>query len=318
VTTAFVLSGGASHGAVQVGMLQALAERQVRPELVFGASAGALNAAWVAGDPTLEHLDRLAAVWTSLKARDVFPLRPVTGLLGFLGRRDALVSPAGLRAVVARNLRFDQIEDAKIPLCVVATEVTSGREIALTSGSALDAIVASATIPGVLPPVKVGGQTLMDGGVVNNTPISNAIDAGATLIYVLPTGYACDLQQVPHSALGMTLQAISLLVQQRLITDVHDLQDHVDLRVLPPLCPLNISPADFSHARELIDRARRSAGRWLDTVDLTELKAAPDPGSEAASVCVEPGGLHVRTLDRTSGRRPIAGRARSSRAARRR
>jgi NTE family protein len=249
-------------------MLQALAERNVRPDLVFGASAGALNAAWVAGDPALEHLDGLVKVWTGLRARDVFPLRPVTGLLGFLGRRDSLVSAGSLRSVVSRNLRFDRIEDARIPLCVVATEVTSGREVALTTGNALDAILASATIPGVLPPVKVGGRTLMDGGVVNNTPISNAIDAGATRIYVLPTGYACDLQHVPRSAIGMSLQAISLLVQQRLITDVHELQHSVDLRVLPPLCPLNISPADFSHARELIDRARVSAGRWLDSVDL--------------------------------------------------
>ena len=274
MTTAFVLSGGASHGAVQVGMLQALAERKVRPDLVFGASAGALNAAWVAGDPGLEHLDALVGVWRSLRARDVFPLRPITGLLGFLGRRDALSSAAGLRAVVSRNLRFERIEDARIPLCVVATEVTSGREVALTSGDALDAIIASASIPGVLPPVAVDGTTLMDGGVVNNTPISNAIDAGATRVYVLPTGYACDLQHVPRSAIGMSLQAISLLVQQRLIIDVHDLQDQVDLRVLPPLCPLNVSPADFSHAEELIDRARLSAGRWLDSVGLRRDRGA--------------------------------------------
>ena len=137
MTTAFVLSGGASHGAVQVGMLQALAERKVRPDLVFGASAGALNAAWVAGDPGLENLDALVGVWRSLRARDVFPLRPITGLLGFLGRRDALSSAAGLRGVVSRNLRFERIEDAPIPLCVVATEVTSGREVALTTGDAL-------------------------------------------------------------------------------------------------------------------------------------------------------------------------------------
>jgi NTE family protein len=255
-------------------MLQALAERHVHPDLVFGASAGALNAAWVAGDPKLEHLDRLADVWISLRARDVFPLRPLAGLLGFFGRRDSLVPGAGLRSVVSRNLRFERIEDAPIPLCVVATEVTSGREVALTEGNARDAIIASASIPGVLPPVEMGGRTLMDGGVVNNTPISNAIGAGATVIYVLPTGYACDLQHVPRSAIGMTLQAISLLVQQRLITDVHELQSEVDLRVLPPLCPLNISPADFSHARELIDRARASAGHWLDSVDLTRDRGA--------------------------------------------
>jgi NTE family protein len=267
VTDAFVLSGGASHGAVQVGMLQALAAHGIRPDLVFGASAGALNAAWVAGDPALEHVDDLAAIWTSLRARDVFPLRLLTGLRGFLGRRNSLVSSDGLRAIVARYLRFEQLEDAPIPLCVVATEVTSGREVALTSGNALDAIIASATIPGVLAPVDVGGHMLMDGGVVNNTPISNAIAAGATRVYVLPTGYACDLQRPPKSALAMTLQAISLLVEQRLITDVQEFQGRVDLRVIPPVCPLEVSPADFSHGRQLIDLAREGAARWLDARD---------------------------------------------------
>ena len=262
--TAFVLSGGASLGAIQVGMLQALAARGVRPDLVFGASAGALNAAWVAGDPMLADLDDLAAAWTTLRTRDVFPIRPLTGLLGFVGRRNSFVSSGRLRAVVARNLRFSRLEDAPIPLCVVATEVTSGREAALTTGNALDAIIASASIPGVFPPVPLGGQLLMDGGVVNNTPISNAIEAGATRIYVLPTGYACNLQRPPRTALAMTLQAISLLVQQRLITDVHELQGHVDLRVIPPPCPVSVVPTDFSRGRELIDDARATADRWLD------------------------------------------------------
>ena len=260
-------------------MLQALAERNIRPDLVLGASVGALNAAWVAGDPSLEHLDELAAVWTSLRTHDVFPLRPLTGLLGFLGRRNALVSSDRLRAVVARNLRHERLEDFPLPLCVVATEVTSGREVELTTGNALDAIIASASIPGVLPPVRVGDRVLMDGGVVNNTPISNAIAAGATRIYVLPTGYACDLQAPPKTALAMTLQAISLLVQQRLIIDVRELQDHVDLRVIPPLCPLDVSPADFSHARELMDATRIGAGRWLDAMaDGTALETIHEHG----------------------------------------
>jgi NTE family protein len=267
VTTAFVLSGGVSHGAIQVGMLQALAERGIRPDLVFGASVGALNAAWVAGDGELARLDDLATVWASLRTRDVFPLRPLRGLLGFLGRRQSLVPPDSLRSIVAGNLRYDRLEDAPIPLCVIATEVTSGREVALTRGNAVDAIVASASIPGVLPPVEIDGQTLMDGGIVDNTPISNAIAAGASRIYVLPTGYACDLARPPKSALAIALQAISLLVEQRLISDVRELQHEVDLRVIPPPCPLDISPADFSHGRELIERARGLAGSWLDAFD---------------------------------------------------
>ncbi|MDQ1481493.1 MAG: hypothetical protein QOI44_2354 [Actinomycetota bacterium] len=270
MSVAFVLSGGASLGAIQVGMLQALAERNILPDQVFGASAGALNAAWVAGDPTLADLDELAEIWMSLRSRDVFPFRPLTGLLGFTGRRSSLVSAGGLRSLVSRYVRFARLEDAPIPLCVVATEVISGKEIALTHGDSVDAIVASAAIPGVFPPVVVDERMLMDGAVVNNTPISNAMAAGSTRIYVLPTSYACTLTRAPRSALGVTLQAISLLIQQRLIEDVKELQGAVDLRVIPPLCPLAVSPTDFSHARELIRDARECAGRWLDDVAANE------------------------------------------------
>jgi NTE family protein len=270
MSVAFVLSGGASLGAVQVGMLRALAERNILPDMVFGASAGALNAAWVAGDPTLADVDELAEIWISLRSRDVFPFRPFTGLLGFTGRRSSLVSSSGLRSLVSRYVRFERLEDAPIPLCVVATEVISGKEIALTHGDSVDAIVASAAVPGVFPPVIVDERMLMDGAVVNNTPISNAIAAGATRIYVLPTSYACTLTRAPSSALGVTLQAISLLIQQRLIEDVKELQGAVDLRVIPPLCPLAVSPTDFSHARELILDSREHAGRWLDDLAANE------------------------------------------------
>ena len=152
-------------------------------------------------------------------------------------------------------------------------------------------------MPGVLPPVKFGEHLLMDGGVVNNTPISNAIDAGATRIYVFPTGYACDLRRPPKSAVAMSLQAISLLVQQRLITDVHDLQGHVDLRVIPPVCPLDVSPADFSHGGELIELARAGASHWLDVdrprTALRGSRVAPAltptsgsrPGESGAAAC---------------------------------
>jgi NTE family protein len=270
MSVAFVLSGGGSLGAIQVGMLQALAERNILPDQVFGASAGALNAAWVAGDPTLSDVDELAEIWISLRSRDVFPFRPFTGLLGFTGRRSSLVSASGLRSLVSRYVRFARLEDAPIPLCVVATEVISGKEIALTHGDSVDAIVASASIPGVFPPVIVDERMLMDGAVVNNTPISNAMAAGSTRIYVLPTSYACTLTRAPRSALGVTLQAISLLIQQRLIEDVKELQGAVDLRVIPPLCPLAVSPTDFSHARELIRDARERAGRWLDDLAANE------------------------------------------------
>lgn len=264
MTTAFVLSGGGSLGSIQVGMLLALAERDIMPDLLVGSSVGAVNAAWTAGRSGREGARQLAEVWRSVKREDVFPIRPVAGLLGFLGRSDHLVPPDPLRSLLTRHLRYPRLEDAPVPVEVIATEVTTGFEAILTRGDAVDSVLASAAIPGVFPPVPIDGRDLMDGGVSDNTPISRAVESGAERIYVLPTGYACALDKAPHSALAMVLQAITLLVQQRLIADVARYQDSVDLCVLPPLCPLRVSPVDFAHTDELIVRAHESTARWLD------------------------------------------------------
>jgi NTE family protein len=258
-----VLSGGASLGAVQVGMLRALDEADVRPDLLVGTSAGAINAAWVAGHPGRGNVDGLAHIWSDLRRRTVFPTRPLLGLLGFLGRADHLVPPHGLRHVIRPNLTFDRLEDAAIPMQVVVTEAVSGREVVLSRGDALDAIVASASVPGVLPPVTIGGVQYVDGGVCDNTPISVAHSLGADEIWVLPSGHACSLTAPPRSALAMILHAVTLLVHQRLANDVEKYEAIVDLRVAPPLCPLDVSPADFSQADTLMARAYESTREWI-------------------------------------------------------
>jgi NTE family protein len=149
-------------------------------------------------------------------------------------------------------------------LAVVATEVTTGLEVVLAEGDAIDAVVASASLPGVFPPVEIDGHLLIDGGVVNHTPISVAVDMGADRVVVLPTGYACALASPPRSALAMVVHAFTLATQRRLIEDVRRLQGEVDLQVVPPLCPVSVSPVDFARSGELIDRARRATRRWLD------------------------------------------------------
>ena len=105
----------------------------------------------------------------------------------------------------------------------------------------------------------------MDGGTVNNTPISRAVSLGAEVVWVLPTGYACALQAAPASALGMALHGLTVLINQRLAADYFRYRDQVDLRVAPPLCPLDVSPADFSRAAALIDRAWLSTSAWLES-----------------------------------------------------
>lgn len=263
MATALVLSGGGSLGAVQVGMLQAIAEAGVVPDLVIGSSVGALNAAYVAGHPGPDGTAALAEIWLRLRRSSIFPTHPARLLGAISGHGTALTDPRRLRALLAGNLGYERLEDAACRVTVVATEVLTGREVTLSDGPVIDAVMASAALPGVFPPVEVDGRLLMDGGIVNNTPISVARDLGADLIYVLPTGYACALEAPPRSALGMALHAVTVAIQRRLIDDVRELQDKVALRVVPPLCPLAVSPVDFSETSRLIERARHATAGWL-------------------------------------------------------
>ncbi len=259
--TAFVLSGGGNLGAVQVGMLKALAEHGVRPDMVFGTSVGAINAAFLAGRPS--EIDELGAIWCAARRAHVFPTRTL-GLLAGLSRRSHLCSPGGLRDLIRSSLNYERLEDAALPISVVATSVVDGEEVVLSRGAAVEAVAASAAIPGVFPPVEIDGQLLMDGAVANNTPISCAIHAGASPIYVLATGFACALPSPPRSALAMALHSVTLLVQQRLMADVRRFQDDADLRVVPPQCPIDISPLDFGKSRQLIDRSYQTTANWLE------------------------------------------------------
>ena len=146
---------------------------------------------------------------------------------------------------------------------MVATDVISGSDVLLSSGDAVDAIAASAAIPGVFPPVRVNGRDLMDGGVVYNTPVSHAVALGADRVWVLPTGYSCALPAAPKTAVNMALHAMTLALNHRLAVDVERFEQAVDLRVIRPLCPLAISGADFSQATTLIARSHEATREWL-------------------------------------------------------
>ncbi|MGH8894226.1 MAG: patatin-like phospholipase family protein [Actinomycetes bacterium] len=264
--TAFVLSGGASIAAVQVGMMTALHERGVRPDLLVGTSAGAINAAYVAGHGDgPAALDGLARIWSGLRRRDVFPVGPARGVLAGLGVRPSLCSPDRLAVLLRAHLPFSRLEDARIPVHLVATDVLTGQELLLSEGPALSALLASCAIPGVFPPVEREDRILCDGALADNAAISQAVALGADRVYVLPSGTTCDLDRPPATALGVALHALTLLLEQRLILETAAYAGTAELRVIPPLCPLAVPGTDFSRARELIDRAHRTAGEWLDS-----------------------------------------------------
>jgi NTE family protein len=274
MSTAFVLAGGGSIGAVQVGMLRELLAHGVTPDLVVGSSAGAINAAYLAGAPNAEGVQRLEAIWRGLHRRHVFPITWRT-MMGAITRHSSLVDPSGLRQLLETHLPYQELERAAIPLHIVATDLLGGALVKLSSGSVIDAVLASCAIPGAFPPVRVGERHLVDGAVASNTPIRVALELGATRLIVLPSGYACALDAPPHGAVATALHAITLLIAHQLVMDLERCGGQVEIVTVPPLCPLAVSPYDFSHADELIERAAEQTRRWLQRGGL-EKRRIPD------------------------------------------
>ena len=260
--TAFVFSGGASLGALQVGMLDALYERGVVPDVLVGTSVGGLNAAFVASRPQIPATAKaLARVWRCLQREDIFPVSLSALVGGLCGRRDHLVPDFGLRRQVHRYLEFDDLADAPIALHLVAFDLVEGREVLVSEGPALDSVLAAASIPGVFPAVAMGKRRLVDGGVVNNTPISHAVALGAERIYILPTGDPSDrrVYSTPKTALDAAIQGVGLLVQSRFEADMARYSAEAELIVLPAPNPRGIQPTSFEHSAHLIAAARNES-----------------------------------------------------------
>ena len=260
---AFVFAGGSSLGAIQVGMLKALTGAGISPDFVVGSSAGAINAAYFAQDPTPTGVADMEKLWRRLRRNDIFQLSPLGGLWGLFMGRPHIASPHALTKVLQSTFASWQLESGRIPCCIVATDIVTGCEYRIRTGPAIPALMASAAIPGVFPPVHFHGRHLVDGGVTSHTPLSAALDLGARQIYVLPTGFSCALAAPPRTAIGIALHGLNLLIAQQLKDAVRHARHDADIRVVPPPCPLDVSPYDFGRAEELIDRGEELTRQWL-------------------------------------------------------
>jgi NTE family protein len=260
--TALVLAGGGSFGAVQVGMLHSLSARGVDADMVVGSSVGAMNGAYYAGDPTLKGVLQLETIWRGLQRRDVFPITWRT-MLSFLWRRDFLIPPSGLQKLIDDHLPYRDLENAKLPVHIVTTDLVSGDSVVLSEGSAAQAIIASTAIPGAFAPVRYKDLYLADGAISSDTPIRVAIQKGARRLIILPTGFACAGDDPPAGAVANALHALTLLIARQLIGELESIEPGIEYFVVPPLCPLVGSPYDFSRTTEHIERAIRSTDAWL-------------------------------------------------------
>ena len=261
--TAFVLMGGGSLGAIQAGMLAELVCNGLRPDMVVGVSAGALNGAFLAFDPSPDTVERMTSLWARMTTRRVLGLS-WRSLLGFCGLRDHVASARGLESLLASELPYRTFAETAVPLHVVCADLVTGVEVVISDGDVDTAVLASTAVPGVFPPVSYRGRLLVDGAVTSSTPIAVAAAQGATRIIVLPCGFACAQAAVPKWAVGRAMHAITLLGASQLRRDYQHYSASVVMRIAPPLCPLSQSSFDYSNGASLVARGRASTRAWID------------------------------------------------------
>jgi NTE family protein len=247
---AFVLSGGGSLGAAQVGAMRALLEAGIRPDLMVGCSVGALNAAFLAVDPTPARLSELESVWRSLAREDVFGRG--RALLHAVRRHDHLYEPEALQALVRSWVPLRDLADTAVPCHVVTTDLERGQPAWWSAGDPVQVLTASACLPALFPPVRLGDSLHVDGGVTAPVPVERAVELGAYRIWVLDvTGGSLGRTGARMTALDVLLQsfAISRLQLDRPVTGLRADQHVVRLR-RPDLGPLEMR--DFTQTPRLM------------------------------------------------------------------
>ncbi|MBD3941189.1 patatin-like phospholipase family protein [Microbacterium sp. NEAU-LLC] len=270
MTVAFVLGGGGVRGAVEIGMLRALLERGIRPDLVVGTSIGSINGALVAADPTPAVIDRLLDAWTSPEANAVYGDSLFAQFARLVKTKTHLNSPAPLRHLLERALGADTaFEDLPVRLRVVAASIERAAEHVFESGPLVEAVLASSSVPGLLPPTRIGDEHFIDGGIVNSIPIAQAVDAGAHTVYVLQVGRIETPLEPPRTAVDTARVAFEIARRHRYAHDIANLPEGVALHVLPTGGALDGDDSLMSYrrmttVRRRIDAAYDASREFLD------------------------------------------------------
>lgn len=264
---AFVLGGGGLLGANEVGMLQALAEAGVVPDLVVGSSVGAINGAAVAADPSLPAADRLAEMWCELGRRDVFGSSVIGQLRNLARTRTSLHDNVGLRGLIEAQAGAGRIEELAVPFQCVAASIERAQAHWFTDGPIVDAVLASCAVPGLLPPVRLGDEHFVDGGLVHSIPVGRAVELGATEVYVLQVGRIERPLTAPRWPWEVGLVSFEIARRHRFTEEMASLPAHLSVHVLPtgddtvPLAAVRYR--DARGIRPRIAKARAATAAYL-------------------------------------------------------
>jgi NTE family protein len=261
----FVFSGGGPLGALQVGAVQALTEANILPGLAVGTSVGALNATFMAFNPTISGAETLLGIWKGLDENDLFPGgRFKASWARFLVKGNRVFENTGMKKLVDSRLGAAKIDDAQIPLGIIATDLETGEERVFTSGPVGPPILASTSMPGVFPPVEIDGRQYTDGGVANNVPIGPAVNMGAQTIYVMNSTSHSHQRRPLIRPIDYLLHAFTLARSQRLPLEQKIYSDKVRVIMLPtPALDFFVPFASLEFTDRLIDLGYEATKRFL-------------------------------------------------------
>ncbi len=244
-----ILTGGANWGAVQVGAVGALFERGFRPELIVGVSVGAINGAYLASRPSPEGVDALVKLWEKADTRRIFGSRfaRIRELAAVLVH-DSAFSNRALRSFLGQSLPVRRFEETTIPLAVVASDLASGTSRLLSSGDLLEAVLASAAIPGLFPPVEIDGERLVDGAIADPLPIAALLRRGIRRVVVVEAGRPCGCGNDLGHATSLFQRAVTVVMRDRMNLLLRLVPPEVELLSLGLVCHPETPITDLSHA----------------------------------------------------------------------
>jgi len=271
VQTAFVLGGGGLLGSNEVGMLRALLEAGVAPDLVVGTSVGAINGAAVAAEPSLKAIARLTDMWQHLADSDVYSGSALRRVRHLARTRTHAHPNDPLRSMLTDQFGDTRVEDLAVRFQCVAASIERAAEHWFEQGPLVDAVLASSAVPGVLPPVAIGDEHFLDGGLVNSIPVGRAVALGARTIYVLQVGRIERPLEAPTRPWEVAMVAFEIARRHRFAGDMAALPDSVTVHVLPtgevdPPRYADLSALryrDFSRVSERIELAYQATRTYL-------------------------------------------------------
>jgi len=257
-------------GAVEVGMLRALFEAGISPDLILGTSVGALNGALVAADPSPGVIDRLGKLWESaVSGREVYGEGAVRQVTRAMRTGTHLHSAKPLRARLYQELDDLTFDDMAIPFQCCAASIERAAEHWFTEGRVVDAVVASAAVPGLLRPARVNGEHYLDGGIVNPIPVGRAVECGAERIFVLQVGRVDRPLKPPRKPWEVARVSFEIARRHRFIREMAALPDYVTAHVLPTgggsaRDDSLLSYRDFAAVQSRIDAAYEASVSYLE------------------------------------------------------